>query len=232
MLDAKLVAAGRARAGQAVASPKAGSRCTWAGATPRRAADDLIRKCVAWTWQVKLSLSAWSATCSRRLREEAEKVAIKVFAENLRDLLLAAPAGPRVVMGLDPGIRTGVQGGGGRRDRQAARHRHRLSARAAPRLGRLAARARRSCARQHGVNLIAIGNGTASRETDKLAADLIKRAAARELRAVARSSSAKRAPRSTRPASSRRRNCPIVDVSLRGAASASRAACRTRWPSW
>jgi uncharacterized protein len=72
-----------------------------------RAADDLIRKCVAWTWRVKLSLST-ERDLFARLREDAEKVAIKVFADNLRDLLLAAPAGPRVVMGLDPGIRTGV----------------------------------------------------------------------------------------------------------------------------
>ena len=73
-----------------------------------RAGDDLIRKCVAWTWRVKLSLST-ERDLFTRLREEAEKVAIKVFADNLRDLLLAAPAGPRVVMGLDPGIRTGVK---------------------------------------------------------------------------------------------------------------------------
>ena len=63
---------------------------------------------MAWTWRVKLSLST-ERDLFTRLREEAEKVAIKVFADNLRDLLLAAPAGPRVVMGLDPGIRTGVK---------------------------------------------------------------------------------------------------------------------------
>ena len=73
-----------------------------------RPADDLLRKCVAWAWRVKLSLSL-ERDLFARLRENAEKVAIKVFADNLRDLLLAAPAGPRVVMGLDPGIRTGVK---------------------------------------------------------------------------------------------------------------------------
>ncbi len=73
-----------------------------------RAADDLLRKCVAWTWRVKLSLST-ERDLFARLRESAEAVAIKVFADNLRDLLLAAPAGPQVVMGLDPGIRTGVK---------------------------------------------------------------------------------------------------------------------------
>ncbi|MDE2416275.1 MAG: RNA-binding transcriptional accessory protein [Burkholderiales bacterium] len=137
-----------------------------------RAADDLIRKCVAWTWKVKLSLST-ERDLFARLREDAEKVAIKVFADNLRDLLLAAPAGPRVVMGLDPGIRTGVKvavvDGTGklvdtatvfphepRKDWEGSLHT----------LGKLCAK--------HGVNLIAIGNGTASRETDKLAGDLIK----------------------------------------------------------
>ena len=73
-----------------------------------RPADDLLRKCVAWAWRVKLSLSL-ERDLFTRLREGAEKGAIKVFADNLRDLLLAAPAGPRVVMGLDPGIRTGVK---------------------------------------------------------------------------------------------------------------------------
>ena len=139
----------------------------------QRPGDELIRKTVAWTWKVKLSLSLERDLFSR-LREDAEAVAIKVFADNLRDLLLAAPAGPRVVMGLDPGIRTGVKvavvSSTGqvldtstvyphepRKDWEGALHT----------LGRLVA--------THGVNLIAIGNGTASRETDKLAADLIKR---------------------------------------------------------
>ncbi|MBI2732731.1 MAG: RNA-binding transcriptional accessory protein [Aquabacterium sp.] len=139
----------------------------------KRPADDLIRKCIAWTWKVKLSLSL-ERDLFTRLREAAEATAIKVFAENLRDLLLAAPAGKRVVMGLDPGIRTGVKVAvvsdtgkvldtatvyphEPRKDWEGAIHT----------LGRLCA--------AHGVNLIAIGNGTASRETDKLAADLIKR---------------------------------------------------------
>ncbi len=137
-----------------------------------RPADDLIRKCVAWAWRVKLSLSL-ERDLFTRLREDAEKVAIKVFADNLRDLLLAAPAGPRVVMGLDPGIRTGVKVAvvdstgklvdtatvfphEPRKDWDGSLHA----------LGKLC--------EKHGVNLIAIGNGTASRETDKLAADLIK----------------------------------------------------------
>ena len=137
-----------------------------------RAGDDLLRKCVAWTWRVKLSLST-ERDLFARLREDAEKVAIKVFADNLRDLLLAAPAGPRVVMGLDPGIRTGVKvavvDATGKLVETATIYPHE------PRKdwdGSLHILSK--LCEKHGVNLIAIGNGTASRETDKLAADLIK----------------------------------------------------------
>ena len=137
-----------------------------------RAADDLIRKCVAWTWKVKLSMST-ERDLFTRLREEAEKVAIKVFADNLRDLLLAAPAGPRVVMGLDPGIRTGVKvavvDATGKLVETATVFPHEPRKDWDGSLHTLGA----LCMR-HGVNLIAIGNGTASRETDKLAGDLIK----------------------------------------------------------
>ena len=181
-----------------------------------RAADDLLRKCVAWTWKVKLSLSTERDLFSR-LREDAEKIAIKVFADNLRDLLLAAPAGPRVVMGLDPGIRTGVKVAvvdatgklvdtttvfphEPRKDWDGALHA----------LGALCLR--------HGVNLIAIGNGTASRETDKLAADLIKRLNAPVDKVVVSEAGA-----SVYSASEfASQEMPDVDVSLRGAASIAR----------
>jgi protein Tex len=136
-----------------------------------RASDDLLAKCVAWTWRVKLSLST-ERDLFARLREAAEATAIKVFADNLRDLLLAAPAGPRVVLGLDPGIRTGVKVAvvdpNGKLVDTATVYPHE------PRKdwdGSLHV-LRQLCLR-HGVSLIAIGNGTASRETDKLAADLI-----------------------------------------------------------
>ena len=138
-----------------------------------RPADDLIRKCVAWTWRVKLSLSL-ERDLFTRLREEAEKVAIKVFADNLRDLLLAAPAGPRVVMGLDPGIRTGVKvavvDSTGKLVETATVFPHEPRKDWDGSLHTLA-----KLCEKHGVNLIAIGNGTASRETDRLAADLMKR---------------------------------------------------------
>ncbi len=187
----------------------------------KRASDELLRKTVAWTWKVKLSMSLERDLFSR-LREEAEKVAIKVFAENLRDLLLAAPAGKRVVMGLDPGIRTGVKVAvvsdtgrvldthtvyphEPRKDWEGSLHT----------LGRLVA--------THGVNLIAIGNGTASRETDKLAADLIKRieqlAPGTQIEKVVVSEAGASVYSASEFAS---KELPELDVSLRGAVSIAR----------
>ena len=171
-LDAKLVLDEAPVAGKpTLAEARIAIHLGWSHAARR--SDDLLRKTIAWTWKVKLSLSL-ERDLFARLREDAETVAIKVFADNLRDLLLAAPAGKRVVMGLDPGIRTGVKVAvvsdtgkvlathtvyphEPRKDWEGSLHA----------LGHLVS--------QHGVNLIAIGNGTASRETDKLAADLIKR---------------------------------------------------------
>jgi protein Tex len=185
----------------------------------QRPADDLIRKCVAWTWRVKLSLST-ERDLFARLREDAEKVAIKVFADNLRDLLLAAPAGPRAVMGLDPGIRTGVKVAvvdatgklvdtatvyphEPRRDWEGSLHQLTL------------------LCRKHDVALIAIGNGTASRETDKLAADLMKRLADEKpnLQRIVVSEAGASVYSASEFAS---QEMPDVDVSLRGAASIAR----------
>jgi uncharacterized protein len=186
-----------------------------------RAADDLLRKCVAWTWRVKLSLSS-ERDLFTRLRESAEAVAIKVFGDNLRDLLLAAPAGPRVVMGLDPGIRTGVKVAvvdatgklvdtatvyphEPRRDWDGSLHS----------LGRLC--------EKHGVNLIAIGNGTASRETDQLAADLIKQLARTGGHATVDKVVVSEAGASVYSASEfASAELPDIDVSLRGAVSIAR----------
>ena len=202
-----------------------------------RPADDLIRKCVAWAWRVKLSLSL-ERDLFTRLREDAEKVAIKVFADNLRDLLLAAPAGPRVVMGLDPGIRTGVKvavvDSTGKLVETATVFPHEPRKDWDGSLHTLA----KLCTK-HGVNLIAIGNGTASRETDKLAADLIKimtthnsvRAEPVEASPATSSKSAatlekvvvSEAGASVYSASAfASQEMPDVDVSLRGAASIAR----------
>jgi uncharacterized protein len=185
-----------------------------------RAADDLLRKCVAWTWRVKLSLSIERDLFSK-LREDAEKVAIKVFADNLRDLLLAAPAGPRVVMGLDPGIRTGVKVAvvdtTGKLVETATVFPHEPRKDWDGALHTLAA----LCAR-HGVNLIAIGNGTASRETDALAADVMKmlvKGSGAAIEKVVVSEAGASVYSASEYASA---EMPDVDVSLRGAASIAR----------
>ena len=191
-----------------------------------RPADDLLRKCVAWTWRVKLSLSI-ERDLFARLREEAEKVAIKVFGDNLRDLLLAAPAGQKAVMGLDPGIRTGVKvavvDATGKLVDTATVYPHEPRRDWDGSLHTLA----RLCA-QHGVQLVAIGNGTASRETDKLAGDLIKllekTAAASDMpkptiQKVVISEAGASVYSASEYAS---QELPDVDVSLRGAASIAR----------
>ena len=187
----------------------------------QRPGDGLIRKTIAWTWKVKLSLRL-ERDLFTRLREAAEATAIKVFAENLRDLLLAAPAGKRVVMGLDPGIRTGVKvavvsdTGKVLATHTVYPHEPRCDWEGSLHtLGKLVA--------AHGVNLIAIGNGTASRETDKLAGDLIKR-----LLAIAPDLKIEKAVVSESGASIysasefASKELPDLDVTLRGAVSIAR----------
>ncbi len=219
-LDAKLVLDEEPVPGQpSIAEGRIARHLRWSHS--QRPGDDLIRKAVAWTWKVKLSLSL-ERDLFARLREAAEAVAIKVFADNLRDLLLAAPAGPRAVMGLDPGIRTGVKvavvSATGRVLDTATVYPHE------PRkdwegslhtLGRLVA--------THGVALIAIGNGTASRETDKLAAELMQRLAKIapdvKLERVVVSEAGASVYSASEYAS---QELPELDVSLRGAVSIAR----------
>ena len=228
-LDAKLVQGEEVVPGQptvpagtpsvSVAEGRIAQHLGWRHAS--RPADALIRKTVAWTWKVKLSLSL-ERDLFGRLRETAETVAIKVFADNLRDLLLAAPAGKRVVMGLDPGIRTGVKVAvvsdtgrvlatdtvfphEPRRDWEGALHS----------LARLVA--------TQGVSLIAIGNGTASRETDQLAAELIKRIQALVPGTALDKAVVSEAGASVYSASEfASKELPDLDVSLRGAVSIAR----------
>jgi protein Tex len=215
ILEVKLALAVDPEPGQpSIAEGKIALHLGWSH--QKRPADDLLRKCVAWTWRVKLSLSTERDLFSR-LREDAEKVAIKVFAENLRDLLLAAPAGPRVVMGLDPGIRTGVKvavvDATGKLVDTATVYPHEPRRDWEGALHTLA-----QLARKHGVNLIAIGNGTASRETDKLAADLVKCLDA-DIQRVVVSEAGASVYSASEYAS---QEMPNVDVSLRGAASIAR----------
>ena len=206
-----------AKAAPSLAEGKVALHLGWSHQS--RGSDDLIRKAIHWTWHVKLALSL-ERDLFNRLREEAEKVAIKVFADNLRDLLLAAPAGPRVVMGLDPGIRTGVKvavvDATGKLVDTATVYPHEPRRDWEGALHSLA-----HLCRQHGVNLIAIGNGTASRETDQLAAELIKRLASDQpgLLKVVVSEAGASVYSASEFAS---QEMPDIDVSLRGAASIAR----------
>ena len=183
------------------------------------AGDKFLRDAASWAWRVKLKTSLTLDLMSE-LREAAEAEAIRVFARNLKDLLLAAPAGGKATMGLDPGIRTGVkvavtdatgkvlatdtvypfQPKNDLRGAQVA-------------IARLIG--------QHGVKLIAIGNGTASRETEKMVADLLALLPAGEakpLKVVVSEAGASVYSASELAA----REFPELDVSLRGAVSIAR----------
>ncbi|MEC8813275.1 MAG: RNA-binding transcriptional accessory protein [Ketobacter sp. GenoA1] len=138
-----------------------------------RAADKWLAEVVRWTWRIKL-LTHLETELLGDLRERAEEEAIKVFAHNLKDLLMAAPAGPRATMGLDPGLRTGVKVAIVDATGQLVEH------------GTIFPHAPRNqwdesiaviaaLCKKYNVELISIGNGTASRETDKLAAEMLKK---------------------------------------------------------
>jgi uncharacterized protein len=183
----------------------------------RRPADTFLYQVARWTWRVKLSLHL-SLDLMTTLRERAEEEAIGVFAANLKDLLLAAPAGARATMGLDPGIRTGVKvavvdGTGKLLDTATVypfQPRNDVT-------GALAELAR--LVRRHKVDLIAIGNGTASRETERLAAALIADLPApKPVKVVVSEAGASVYSASAVAAA----EFPALDVSLRGAVSIAR----------
>ncbi|TVO65763.1 Tex family protein [Denitromonas ohlonensis] len=182
-----------------------------------RAADRWLMETARWAWSVKIAVHL-ELELMNSLRERAEEEAIRVFAGNLKDLLLAAPAGRRVTIGLDPGLRTGVKvavvDGTGKLIDTATIYPHE------PRRdwdGALAEVAR--LAKKHGADLIAIGNGTASRETDRLAAELIKRHPELKLTKVMVSEAGASVYSASALAAA---EFPDLDVSLRGAASIGR----------
>ena len=181
------------------------------------AADAWLLEVARWTWRVKLSFSL-SLDLMMELRQRAEEEAIAVFARNLKDLLLAAPAGSRVTMGLDPGIRTGVKvaviDGTGKLLETATVYpfqpRNDLRG-AQAELAKLIAK--------HGVELIAIGNGTASRETDQMIAALLSALKEpRPIRVIVSEAGASVYSASETAAA----EFPDLDVSLRGAVSIAR----------
>ncbi|MCU7857329.1 MAG: RNA-binding transcriptional accessory protein, partial [Candidatus Thiodiazotropha sp. (ex Lucinoma borealis)] len=182
-----------------------------------RPADKWLSDVVRWAWRIKI-FTHLDTNLKSRLRESAEEEAIKVFARNMHDLLLAAPAGPRTTIGLDPGLRTGVKvavvDATGKLVETATIYPHVPKKQWDPSLHLLA-----DLAQKHKADLISIGNGTASRETDKLAADLIKRHPELRLTKIMVSE----AGASVYSASAFAANeFPDLDVSLRGAVSIAR----------
>lgn len=182
-----------------------------------RPADKWLFDTVRWTWRVKVFMHLETELMTN-LREKAEIEAINVFALNLKALLLAAPAGPRATMGLDPGLRTGVKvavvDATGKVVDTATVYPHQPRNDWDGTLHTLA-----QLAEKHKVALISIGNGTASRETDKLAQDLIKMRPELKLTKIVVSEAGASVYSASEFAS---RELPDLDVSIRGAVSIAR----------
>jgi len=182
-----------------------------------RPADKWLSDCVRWAWHTRME-SSLSVDLRVRLWQHAEEDAVKVFAGNLRDLLLAAPAGARPTLGLDPGFRTGVKvaviDATGKVVDTATIYPHEPQRRWDEALAILS-----NLCRKHKVELVAIGNGTASRETDKLAGELLKGAPELKLTKVMVSEAGASVYSASAYASS---ELPDLDVSIRGAVSIAR----------
>ena len=182
-----------------------------------RPGDRWLIETARWAWRTKIMVHL-SVDLRLRLWNAAEQEAVRVFAANLRDLLLAAPAGQRVTMGLDPGFRTGVKvavvDATGKVLATTAIYPHEPQRRWDEALATLA-----KLAREHRVELIAIGNGTASRETDKLATELVRLQPEQKLSKIVVSEAGASVYSASAFAS---QELPDLDVTLRGAVSIAR----------
>ncbi|XOV80143.1 MAG: Tex family protein [Aestuariibacter sp.] len=182
-----------------------------------KTAEKWLKGVIQWTWKIKVFMYMENELFAQ-LREKAETDAINVFASNLKDLLMAAPAGPKVTMGLDPGLRTGVK------------------VAIVDQIGRVIAthviyphapqnhwdkslRTLKNLCQQHKVELVSIGNGTGSRETDRLVAELMKQAPELKLTRLIVSEAGASVYSASELASE---ELPDMDVSLRGAVSIAR----------
>ncbi len=182
-----------------------------------RPADKWLQGVVSWTWKIKLSLQMETELIGR-IRESAEEDAIKVFAMNLKDLRMAAPAGMRCTMGLDPGIRTGVKvavvDATGKLVDTATIYPFEPKRHVDQSLKTL-----NELCQKHKVELISIGNGTASRETDRLVSDLFERYPATKAQKIVVSEAGASVYSASELAS---QEFPDLDVSIRGAVSIAR----------
>ena len=183
----------------------------------RRAADDWLRETVRWTWRVKLALHLETELLGR-VREMAELDAINVFARNMQSLLMAPPAGMRATLGLDPGLRTGVKAvvvdATGKLLDHVTVFPHAPQKRWDESLAALGV----LCVK-HRVELIAIGNGTAGRETDKLAGELVRQLPDLKMHKIMVNESGASIYSASALAA---REFPTLDVSYRGAVSIAR----------
>ena len=182
-----------------------------------RAADAWLKDVVRWTWRVKLNLHIETDLLGR-LRDEAEKVAISVFGDNIKDLLLAAPAGDKVTLGLDPGLRTGVKlaviDKTGKHVDHATIYPHAPKNQWDESIETIA-----KLCKKHQIELLSIGNGTASRETDRLAIDVMKRYPDLKLTRITVSEAGASVYSASEFAS---KEFPDLDVTIRGAVSIAR----------
>lgn len=182
-----------------------------------RPADKWLSDCVRWTWRVKL-LTHLQTDLLGQLRERAEEEAIKVFAANLKDLLLAAPAGAKATIGLDPGLRTGVKvavvDANGKLLDHAA-----IFPNPPQNRTREAGQTLLQLIRKHQVELIAIGNGTASRETDRFVGELLQSDPSLNCRKVMVNEAGASIYSASEFAA---REFPDLDVTIRGAVSIAR----------
>ena len=182
-----------------------------------RAADAWLKEVVRWTWKVKLLLRMETDLLGQ-LREQSDEEAIRVFAANLKAILLAAPAGPKTILGLDPGLRTGVKVAVVDRTGQYLENTTIYPHVPKNDWDRSIAVLAHLC-KTHAIELISIGNGTASRETDKLAADLAKRHPELKLKRMVVNESGASVYSASDIA---REEFPELDVSIRGAISIAR----------
>ncbi|WP_429059619.1 Tex family protein [Aeromonas veronii] len=182
-----------------------------------RPADKWLQGVVSWTWKIKLSLQMETELIGR-IRESAEEEAIKVFAMNLKDLLMAAPAGMRCTMGLDPGIRTGVKVAVVDATGKLVDHATIYPFEPKRQIDQSLKTLSELC-QKHKVELISIGNGTASRETDRLVSDLFERYPAAKAQKIVVSEAGASVYSASELAS---QEFPDLDVSIRGAVSIAR----------
>jgi uncharacterized protein len=182
-----------------------------------KAAHKWLQDTVRWAWKIKI-FTHLDVELKMKLKEAAELEAIKVFALNLQDLLLAAPAGPKAVLGLDPGLRTGVKiavvDATGKYIDQAVIYPHAPKNKWDESIAVIAA-----LAKKHNVKLLSIGNGTASRETDKLAKEVIKKYPELGLSPVVVSEAGASVYSASEFAA---KEFPDLDVTIRGAVSIAR----------